>query len=532
MQAIQLSTIVFCGFALSCNAGTGPIAGGDDDNLGRGPVAQGAQQPVRQDVATPAPDTARIPIVEQEGLTLADDRAPRQDEPAPVSLNQVAIRYTPSQGPVANPERGFYFTYDLVSNPGYARELRRQGMTLGFVLVSLERYRDQPLDDAFLHALQNGFAKARAAGIKLIVRFAYNRDGGADAPKPRMLEHIGQLRTTLHSNADVIAALQAGMIGAWGEWHSSAYGVDDASDRGDVLRALLDAVPSTRSVQVRTPMFKDETLPGGPLSPQEAFSGSDRARVGHHNDCFLAGDSDRGTYDSPVSRWKDYVAVEGNFLPIGGETCAVNPPSTSCGDAMAELERQRWSYLNSGYHRGVLTGWRTEGCLAEIDRRLGYHLIARYATYTGQAARGGAVQGMIELYNDGFAGMYNPRPAYVVVSNNASRFVAEVPDTDVRKWRGGATTTVRFSIAIPNNAPEGRYRLSLWLPDPSADLTADPRYSVRLANEGMWDGATGENVLGEVNIGLDLDDMGELLAQVVCRTHPTRLWCAALGLRG
>ena len=146
----------------------------------------------------------------------------------------------------------------------------------------------ESLDDALLDSLSAGLAAVRAVGIKVTMRFVYNDGFDPDAPKARVLEHIQQVKPLLAANADVIAAFQAGFIGAWGEWHSSTNGLATPQNRKDILLAFLDAVPASRSVQIRTPMFKDEIFPGGALGSAEAFTGSARARTGHHNDCFLA----------------------------------------------------------------------------------------------------------------------------------------------------------------------------------------------------------------------------------------------------
>jgi sugar lactone lactonase YvrE len=41
----------------------------------------------------------------------------------------------------------------------------------------------------------------------------------------------------------------------------------------------------------------------------------------------------------------------------------------------------------------------------------------------------------------------------------------------------------------------GTYQLALWLPDPAADLQDNSAYSIRLANQNVWDGANGYNLL-------------------------------------
>ena len=43
----------------------------------------------------------------------------------------------------------------------------------------------------------------------------------------------------------------------------------------------------------------------------------------------------------------------------------------------------------------------------------------------------------------------------------------------------------------------GSYTLSLKLPDDSESLAGDARYAIQMANAGVWDASTGENVLSD-----------------------------------
>lgn len=80
--------------------------------------------------------------------------------------------------------------------------------------MRLDDYRTQPLDSSRLSALRAGFADVRTHGIKVILRFTYNSSYDADASREQIIEHIAQLTSILHDNADVIAVMQAGFIGA------------------------------------------------------------------------------------------------------------------------------------------------------------------------------------------------------------------------------------------------------------------------------------------------------------------------------
>ena len=197
--------------------------------------------------------------------------------------------FTESDGGLLNPERGFYDVIDLTSTSTFSG-VRNAGMTLALAGIRLDAFRTTPIDAATLTAIEAGLVRARTAGIKIILRFQYNDGpiGAADASKAQILAHLIQLKPILQNNSDVIAVMQGGFIGAWGEWHSSTNGLDNTTDQRSVLQAILAALPSSRTVQVRTPNIVDAIFPGGAITPAQAFTGTDLARTGHHNDCFLA----------------------------------------------------------------------------------------------------------------------------------------------------------------------------------------------------------------------------------------------------
>ncbi len=409
-----------------------------------------------------------------------------------VPAGMVAFAPTESLVDFPNPERGFYKGYNL---PGAAdaTSIRTAGYTLAIAIVNLDPYTSSSLPSSFLTSLTSGFARARAAGIKLVVRFTYDNSGGGDASKARILGHLGQLAPVLSANADVIATVQAGLIGAWGEWHSSTNGLDTTAAHAEIIAALLSAVPSSRGVALRKPVFKNDYRAGA-LTATEAFSGSSRSRLGHHNDCFLASATDMGTYSSPVATWKTYLATDTQYAPMGGETCAVYTALTNCTAALAELERMHWSYLNRSYNGAVIQGWVDQGCDSTIRRRLGYRFVLTRVAHSPKVAPGGVLGLELDLRNRGFAVPMNKRPIDVVISNGSVRKVARL-SFDARRLPAGLTTTVKANLRVPAGLAKGTYTLSLRMPDDASRLASDARYAIQLANTGVWDAATGDNVL-------------------------------------
>ena len=202
-------------------------------------------------------------------------------------------------------------------------------------------------------------------------------------PRISCWQHIAQLKPILRDNADVIATIQMGFIGIWGENYFTDYFGDasmngvgrimDSSwrDRNEVLKALLDAVPEDRMIQVRTPQMKQRYVYGvkalvteSPLKIKEAFTGTDKSRIGFHNDCFLAGIDDYGTYydygnsSSPRKAanevLRNYFSRDSKFVVVGGETCDdAFSPQNDCepaGHAEKEFRDMHYSYLNTSYN--------------------------------------------------------------------------------------------------------------------------------------------------------------------------------------
>ncbi len=460
-----------------------------------GCVGQVTEPSASTDGETMTPDDGTTTPPDDPTTPPGDPTTPPGDPPVGTPTTKVSLAYTESSAELVNPERGFYVGLDLL-NPGGAAQVRASGHSLAITLVRLDAYRGGPLDAALLAKLEQGFAAARAAGLKVILRFTYNSSFAADAPKSVILGHIGQLAPVLRNNVDVIAVMQAGFIGAWGEWHTSTNGLDNDGDRAAILTAILNALPASRAVQVRTPMAKAGIFAGGPIPDSEAFSGSNRARVGHHNDCFLASDSDFGTYASPVATWESFIAQESKFTPMGGETCAVSA-RTACAVAVAEMESNHWSYLNREYQQDVINGWEAQGCGAEIRKRLGYRFALKSVVHDEVVAPGGALALDVEINNSGFAAPYNARPIYLVLSGGGKRRVVKLNNVDVRRWQRGTVTKLTVKVRVPADASPGAYKLALWLPDDATALRDDARYAIRLANDGLWDAATGDNLLSD-----------------------------------
>ena len=421
--------------------------------------------------------------------------------------------YTESSEIFCNPERGFYKAeeYRSASQGVLSANRLAANRTLGRSLMLLEYYLTDfvtsDISQAYLDLIENNFKSLRANGVKCILRFAYS-DGHAEADHPWdaseewVMRHIEQLSPLFSTYKDVIFVLQAGFIGSWGEWYyTDNFGMGDDIDyaaRGRVLNALLGAMPSDRQVQVRTPNFKIKLVGNTALTKTTAHKNTPQARVAGHNDCFGANSNDSGTYsdDTERSLW----AADSRYTIMGGETCKVSDwchcqAYNSAPGTLSELATFHWTYLHDGYHQDVLDRWATEGCFDRIDRELGYRLVLEDATF-GSAASS-PMKVTIHLRNKGYAAPMNPRDVYLVLTNASTGQVLQTTklSDDPRFWGpDDGKITVTKSLSLPSGY-SGEVNLHLWMPDPCSAIKDDPRFAIRLANTGVWDGSTGYNLL-------------------------------------
>jgi hypothetical protein len=389
---------------------------------------------------------------------------------------------------ILNPERGMFAFRDLRHLDDIAG-LRLAGFTLIYGQVLIPEYRAKDLDNALLDQLTAAFAAVRAAGLKVLPRIYYADGMQADAPLERVLAHIQQLAPLLRANADVIAVLHPGFVGAWGEWHSSTNNLTAAAARKQIYDALLAVLPADRMTLTRRPAFKKDAY-GGPLTEASAFSGQPLARVGHLNDCFLASVDDEGTYVVPGEQ--DYAIADSAFVPVGGETCAVFPPKTACAPALAEMARMHWSFLNQDYHPQVISGWKSGGCFPTVRCRLGFRIALLAHEVPARVKAGDTLSLKVRLVNDGWGRIYNRRPLSVVLTGPGHQVLAT--DVDPRRWAPGQEVELCLSVKVPAGAAPGTYSVGLWMPDAADSLRMNPAYAVRLANTG-WDAATGVSAL-------------------------------------
>lgn len=437
--------------------------------------------------------------------------------PTQASIN---TEYAATDEIFPNPERGFYFAINPREGQVLSalrlselQQARSKNMTLVRRIYLLEDFRDKPISQLFLNTISNDLETSRKAGVKLIIRFVYNWDGGGnDTTKEIIISHIEQLQPIFKNNYDVIAYQEVGFIGYWGQWLKSSNNLVDNATSGandasrEIFSKLLSAFPTQRMLALTNPKQKKQIVNSEePLTASEAFTGTPKSRIGSFNDAFLYGASNGGYYnDNNIEGDKNYLNNDHLYVVQGGELAGEDQESrefTNCSQAVKDFERMRWSTINSfatgeGDGAEVIKKWKSQGCYQEIERRLGYRFRLIDSTIPNELKPGSTFSMKLQITNDGWASPYNPRGAEIILRHGETGERYRLPiKEDPKFWMPNQTKEINIVGGIPTDITPGKYQVLLNLPDPTPNLDDRPEYSIRIANQNVWEPGSGYNSL-------------------------------------
>ncbi len=432
---------------------------------------------------------------------------------APEPPFEYSVEYEYDDTAFPNPERGSYSPMEYHFRGGtipepysleYLSIARKGNCTLHYLGVYLCDYLESDIPQEALDVLRVHFEREREAGMKVVLRHAYSWDMSWPVQEPELkwiLRHIEQLGPVWREYADVIYVVQAGFFGAWGEWHTTTH-ITTPQQSAEIVKAILDNLPESRMVALRTPAHKRKVLENiygrkftnaDSITVSTAFDGSYNSRLAGHSDCIFANSTDGGTFQSLNDRklWRG----EGNYVSLGGESCFMGDNSyCGCKYSNEHLRKLHWSYLSN--HPKIVESWKTGKCNDDLDSRIGYRLVFNGAAFTGRFASGEELLMKLCLTNYGFASFINERKIELILMNDddSSEKYVFVSEKDPRDWKGCHHYEYDEKIILPSSLKSGeRYTLYMNLPDISENLHDDPAYSVRIASKGVWDEGTGYN---------------------------------------
>lgn len=262
---------------------------------------------------------------------------------------------------------------------------------------------------------------------------------------------------------------------------------------------MVDNTPQNRMFLMRYTYTIRQLIGNEPCPEREAFTGTIRSRIGHYNDCFLAeGSSEFNNDEGPWS----YTSVQGSWTPdlaVADPDCGVRP---SIQFVIENLGNQHFDFIENEI--GKLTGLsENDPAIQSIYRNIGYRYRLIKTTVSDKVKPGGVFTLTIEISNDGYGGIFNPRKIEVILrnqSNGSKYYLNIIGDDTIRSNRlylpkSHETKTLNITSGIQENMPEDDYEVLLNLPDPYRSIHDRPEYCIHLANLDTWEPSTGYNKL-------------------------------------
>jgi hypothetical protein len=373
-----------------------------------------------------------------------------------------------------------------------------------------------PLSPAMLAAIDARFAAFARTGVRLVLRCIYNfgpTENGRDAPIDVIATHIDQLAPILLKNRDLIFALEAGFIGAYGEWHNSSNGNDSVAAHKVVLDKELSYFKGVFPVLVRYPAAIIQYA--GSATPQDG--------LGIHDDFYASSNNDGGTWNPfpGIGEAANYTADQ---LMAYGEQLSANsvftggfgdlyPPLQNCAALDAYSQRMHVQAIFFPLLGSVGPSLEGAGCVTSFLSKVGTRIEIQRATVLGNPTPGGTLHVDLTVMNAGYGRVIRARPVTLMFVANGS-VVAQLPvslsDLDLRLLASAATPAPRrfeFDVTLPPTFPTfGTVSEALLIPDPATSLSSQPSYALPLnsldeSGRPVFDQTTGFNVLGSFTAG-------------------------------
>ncbi|MBR2283183.1 MAG: DUF4832 domain-containing protein [Ruminococcus sp.] len=472
------------------------------------------------------------------------------------TMKDSGLSYTEYVGTISNPAAGYTTTSWYTLKPGEVKILDPSGSLVLFFIdigayssgangtttenadgtTTYTEGTDYDLDDSFFESLRGTFENCRKNGSMIALRFRYDATG-KDAPEPssfdQVLAHIQQVKSSgiLEEYADILAFVESGTVGKWGEQHGGKY--TSLDHKVQILDAWVNAVPDEIPVTVRTPdifakwagiersQLDDDTVyEAAEISSDSSALRLLSKRIGLYNDGYMGSDSDLGTFANreTETNWLGRVCTNTYY---GGEFSgaidfAKQYDTYLPENAIPEMYKTHLSYINGNifqlYKDYTFGGeYDVPGCdnsayygqtvFQFIRDHIGYRFVLRRSELSESAVQGGELAVNFSVENTGFANPIPPAAASVLLERDGVYYQCELDDVFMaNSWLSQTTSEEDLSFTVPGGIEPGEWNVYLKITMGNNGLDQLNMRSVRFANEGVWNSSLGANLLGKVTI--------------------------------
>lgn len=515
---------------------------------------------------------------------------PRADLLQVEELADSGLDYNESTRIIQNSDCGFYkaVSYKLTKNNTealwnkefFANAIKTESFL--HIRLGLEDFstnaggKDSEISQNVLTCLQQTFNELRLAGATAIIRFSYNvegvRRGGKYADNEPGIElikkHIISLGTVISVNQDVILGVETGMLGPWGEQHSTIMGnPQNINSYYQIIEAWLDSLPDDMFISNRRPLYfrhwaniklnlgltADNV---GELDVNELdvseHDRNDLKRIGCYNDGYLGSDTDWGTYDN---REQELKWLNGQTRTMFGGEVIVDDITNGMGEFnnIGFLEQEafitRTSYLNIDWnYEKVISNWQKntytgndklykDANVSEyyfVKNRLGHRLYLANSqlSKTIDLEKSAVLKLSGEIANAGFSNVATKKKVQIILNNEKARSVFST-DYNINGIMGAEHGNYDISVNVPKTLPIGKYAVYMRISSVHEKGLSGVR-ALQFANkQEQYNSEIGGNLLGYIEVvKSDKTDSSESGTQSEngCNKADATMIFAALGL--
>ena len=499
-----------------------------DENTTVGSIAPGEPAPLPI-VPTPLPaDPSPPPVELTPPIEPTAPIEPPVTSPGNPSVETVEHTYSKNEGPFKNPLKGW--------NSGWDGGNDHPESSVGFQYIPWKVFepRDGYFDrSAVENILDNEGSKNRHLILRLYCDW-HGNDAESDCPSwmysdagvarlrgdngryitdfndPQYIEQAKDAISALadeYDNDPRIYALQMGVIGYWGEWHSwgSSFNGNSYDITNDTQQAILNAYAASftnAKIMGRYPWREPTQSAGG---------------IGFHNDYFVANNGHSEEFDDAVATGSQWTQN-----PIGGEV-----PPRGNGEASSEraalfngqlgeniIETGHYSTMKAGSYR-VSEGQQGYEGYMRLHKMMGYNYQIDLARFTESVSSSESLSVELIGTNIGVAPMYFDWDVQFALLDNSNQPVAS-QETGDRLTIILPGSMFNFSTDLALDAlSSGEYRLAVRIVQPGADDSKQQRWKLDARNtyilfsndipvvDGVWNNnrlVGGWSVLGNVSV--------------------------------